>query len=387
MTLQIEKIGDGQNLNRKPEIPTKTSAVETSSSSSCDYTQGEWVPTKWRPLYNGTTCDTIKQGQNCMLYGRPDKDYLNWRWNPNQCKLPRFAPKTFLKLLENKHIAFVGDSLARNQLESLLCMTATVSKPELFYTDGEDNKFRKWHVSSHNINVSIYWSPFLVKGVEKNAENNFNTLYLDSVDERWASDLDGTDVLVLSVGHWYLHPAVYYHGNSLLGCHYHDNCTEAGFYDVFGKALNTAFGSVLKRGLGFNGSGMSVFLTTFSPAHFEGDWDKLGACPRTRPVKESEQSLDGMNAEMRRVGVEEVREAKIRAKGLGNRVRIEALDITKLALLRPDGHPGPYMNPFPFANGIGERVQNDCVHWCLPGPIDTWNEILLDLIKRWGQVK
>ena len=47
------------------------------------------------------------------------------------------------------------------------------------------------------------------------------------------------------------------------------------------------------------------------------------------------------------------------------------------------GHPGPYMYPFPFANGVPERVQNDCVHWCLPGPIDTWNEILLEVVKRW----
>ncbi|CAN0925583.1 Xyloglucan O-acetyltransferase 1 [Linum grandiflorum] len=50
--------------------------------------------------------------------------------------------------------------------------------------------------------------------------------------------------------------------------------------------------------------------------------------------------------------------------------------------MRPDGHPGAYMHPFPFANGVRERVQNDCVHWCLPGPVDTWNEILLQVMKR-----
>ncbi|KAL6577859.1 hypothetical protein OROMI_010187 [Orobanche minor] len=357
---------------------------------SCDYTQGEWVRNDIGPLYNGTTCDTIKTGQNCMVYGRPDKDYLHWKWKPNNCELPMFDPKTFLKLLENKHVAFVGDSLARNQLESLLCMLATVSKPNLYYAGDHENKFRKWHLSPHNINISIYWSPFLVKGVEKTNDRNFNTLYLDSVDEKWANDLGSIDVLVLSAGHWYLLPAVYLHNGSVLGCHYRENCTEIGFYDVFSKALETVFVRVIGD-RARDGNSISVILTTFSPAHFEGEWDKFGACSKTRPYEENEMILEGMNEEMRKIGVEKVKEAKLRANNeyLGNNinnnnvVRIEGLDISKLALLRPDGHPGPYMNPFPFANGVSERVQNDCVHWCLPGPIDTWNEILLDVIKRW----
>ncbi|GFP80074.1 protein altered xyloglucan 4 [Phtheirospermum japonicum] len=349
--------------------------------TSCDYSNGEWIPNNLGPLYNGTTCDTIKTGQNCMVYGRPDEDYLHWKWKPKTCELPRFDPIIFLKLLKNKHVAFVGDSLARNQLESLLCMLATVSKPNLYYTNGDDNKFRKWHFDDpHNVNVSIYWSPFLVSGVEKTNERNYNTLYLDLVDENWAKDLENIDMLVLSVGHWYLYSGIYYNNNSVLGCHFHENCTEIGFYDIYGKALKTVFQSVIEKNYKH---AVSVFLTTYQPHHFEGEWDKFGACPKTRPYKESEYGLEGMNEEMRKVGVKNVREVKLRADiEFKNNVRFEALDVTKMALLRPDGHPGPYKNPFPFANGILERVQNDCVHWCLPGPIDTWNEILLAVIKQ-----
>ncbi|KAL3636325.1 hypothetical protein CASFOL_020872 [Castilleja foliolosa] len=365
---------------------SSSSQVKSVVQTSCDYSNGKWIPDNLGPLYNGTTCETIKTGQNCMVYGRPDKDYLNWKWKPSTCKLPRFEPKAFLKLLKNKHVAFVGDSLARNQLESLLCMLGTVLKPNLYYTNGDDNKFRKWYIDDpYNVNVSIYWSPFLVSGVEKTNEQNFNRLYLDLVDEKWAKDLENIDMLVLSAGHWYLHPAVYsyYSNETVLGCHLQENCTEIGFYDVFGKALKTVFESVIERK---TNEMVSVFLTTFSPHHFEGEWDKFGACSRTRPYNESEIVFEGMNEEMRKVGVESVREVKLRGggdKGLNN-VRFEALDITKLALLRPDGHPGPYMNPFPFANGVLERVQNDCVHWCLPGPIDTWNGILLDVIMTWA---
>jgi xyloglucan O-acetyltransferase len=65
-------------------------------------------------------------------------------------------------------------------------------------------------------------------------------------------------------------------------------------------------------------------------------------------------------------------------------VDVEALEVTRLAGMRADGHPGPYMHPFPFAGGERDRVPNDCVHWCLPGPIDTWNEMLLQIVKRWA---
>ncbi|KAF8040508.1 hypothetical protein BT93_B2665 [Corymbia citriodora subsp. variegata] len=359
--------------------------TEASPPPLCDYTNGKWVSDKSGPLYNGTTCGTIKDGQNCIAHGRPDLEYLYWRWKPHQCHLPRFQPIKFLQFLRNKNVAFVGDSLARNQLESLLCMLSSVSNPTLVYRDGEDNKFRKWHFAGHNMTISVYWSPFLVKGVEKSSSGpDHNQLYLDSVDERWAADLGSLDMVVLSVGHWFLHPAVYFEGGSALGCHYCPglNHTEIGFYDVLRKALRTALKALIARTRA-SGRATDAFVTTFSPSHFEGDWDKFGACPKTKPYQEGEKLLEGMDAEMRKIEVEEVEAAKADARDFSG-FRLEALDVTKLSLMRPDGHPGPYMHPFPFADGVKDRVQNDCVHWCLPGPIDAWNGILLEVIKRWN---
>jgi hypothetical protein len=60
--------------------------------------------------------------QNCQGNGRPDKEYENWRWKPLQCDLPRFDAKKFLELMRGKTIAFIGDSVARNHMESLLCI-------------------------------------------------------------------------------------------------------------------------------------------------------------------------------------------------------------------------------------------------------------------------
>lgn len=354
----------------------------------CNYTVGKWVQSRLGPLYNGTSCaTTIKDGQNCQTHGRTDFAYLHWTWKPDQCHLPRFDPNFFLHLMRNKHLAFVGDSLARNQLESLLCMVATASVPQLVYTEGPENKFRRWFFASHNVTVSIYWSPFLVKGLEKSSTGiDHNELYLDSVNERWAKDLGEIDVILFSIGHWFLHPAVYYEGDTVLGCHYCPglNFTEIGFYEMYRKAVRTAFKGVVERRGGDEGRGIDIFLTTFSPSHFDGEWDKPGACSKTQPYESGEKTLEGMDAEMRRVELEEVETVKQR-KSSG--VRLQALDVTGMALLRPDGHPGPYMYPFPFADGPKERVQNDCVHWCLPGPIDAWNEIMLDVMKRWEEQK
>ncbi|KAI7742758.1 hypothetical protein M8C21_021131 [Ambrosia artemisiifolia] len=355
-----------------PLISTGVVEAEGGSSGCEDYTDGRWVHDEMGPIYNSSACATIKDGQNCAAHGRPDSGYLYWRWIPNKCHLPRFDPTTFLHLTRHKHLAFVGDSLARNQLESLLCLLSTVSLPDLVYTNGQDNKFRKWHFASHNLTVSVYWSPFLVKGFEKSQQIPYNRLYLDSVNDVWAKDLDQMDMVVLSIGHWFLHPAVFYYGDSVLGCHScnDNNFTEVGFYHVYGMAFNTTLKVLLNRGI-------HVIVTTFSPAHFEGDWDSLDACSKTKP---NEKNLEGMDYEMRRQEMEQVIWASKQSKTW----HLEALDVTKLSLMRPDGHPGPYMYPFPFAKGKRDRVPNDCVHWCLPGPIDTWNQIMLDIMKTWN---
>ncbi|KAK9750991.1 hypothetical protein RND81_02G234400 [Saponaria officinalis] len=369
---QSEKTNEILSTIQNPEISTE---------QTCDYTNGEWIHDNRGPLYNGSSCKTIKDGQNCMTHLRPDTNYLYWRWQPNQCNISRFNPESFLKILEGKHIAFVGDSLARNQLESLLCMLSSYSDPNLVYSNGDDNKFRRWVFPSQNVTVSVYWSPFLVKGVEKSKNRDYNRLFLDLIDEKWAADLDSIDVAVLSIGHWYLLKSIFIDGGKEIGCHGFDgsNCTAIGFYDPFHKAINTSLRTIIQRN-GVNGKKIDVIVTTFPPAHFEGEWDNLDACSKTMPYKKDEKIVEGVNDNLRRIAVEEVEKARIMLNA--DNVRVTTLDVTRLALLRPDGHPGPYMYYNPFKDGVKERVHNDCVHWCLPGPIDTWNEIMLDIIKR-----
>uniref|UniRef100_A0A0R0LB73 Uncharacterized protein n=1 Tax=Glycine max TaxID=3847 RepID=A0A0R0LB73_SOYBN len=326
----------------------------------CDYTNGRWVRTKRGPLYNATNCPNMKEKQNCIANGRPDLGYLNWRWKPSECHLPR------------------------NHLQSLLCMLNTVTEPNGLSNEGSN----QWHFPSHNAMLSFYWSPFLVHGVDRKIRRppHYNKIYLDRVNIRWEKDIDQMDIIVLSLGHWFLVPSVIYWGDKVIGClnrpvSNFSNCTtKIGFYGPIRRALRTSLNSIIKRKVK-KGNGIDVIVRTYSPSHFEGAWDKGGICSKTKPYREGERQLEGEDAEIRRIQLEELERAKEKAKKF-RRFRLEVLDVTKLALLRPDGHPGAYRNPFPFANGIPKSVQNDCVHWCLRGPMDTWNEVFLQMMKN-----
>lgn len=95
----------------------------------CDVFRGQWVPYPNATYYTNETCPMISDQQNCLKFGRPDTEFLRWRWMPDSCELPRFDAVEFLDIVKGKSVAFVGDSVGRNQMQSLLCLLAGVSIP------------------------------------------------------------------------------------------------------------------------------------------------------------------------------------------------------------------------------------------------------------------
>lgn len=55
------------------------------------------------------------------------------------------------------------------------------------------------------------------------------------------------------------------------------------------------------------------------------------------------------------------------------RTPIMLLNITTLSEYRIDGHPSIFGRK--TQSGQSSSIQ-DCSHWCLPGVLDTWNELL-----------
>ncbi|CAK9166587.1 unnamed protein product [Ilex paraguariensis] len=386
-----------QKVRKKPPRPSKRRRPETlklpekndrrqashgggelsaSKALECDIFSGEWVWNPEAPYYTNETCWAIQEHQNCMKFGRPDKGFLKWRWKPDGCELPVFDPFHFLELVRGKSLAFVGDSVARNHMQSLICLLSRVVYP-VDVSNSADENFKRWEYRSYNFNISIYWSPFLVRTQQTDPNDvtrPFN-LYLDEFNEDWTTKIEKFDYVVISAGHWFFRPSMFYVKRRLVGCLYclQTNVTHMTSYFSYRRAFRTAFRAInsLKNYRGI------TYLRTFAPSHFEnGPWDKGGECARTRPFGVNEVVLDGYNLEMYMIQLQELRIAKRVGRKRGLKFRL--LDTTQPMLLRPDGHPDKYGH-WSIEN---KTVVNDCVHWCLPGPVDTWNDFLLEMLKR-----
>lgn len=118
-------------------------------------------------------------------------------------------------------------------------------------------------------------------------------------------------------------------------------------------------------------------MRTVSPSHFEGgEWNKGGHCKRTKPFRGKEAPrLEGLEKEMYEEQLKEFWKVKWEGSELG--LEFSLLDTTKAMLMRPDGHPSRYGHSADEALAM----HNDCVHWCLPGPVDMWNDFLFQIIN------
>jgi hypothetical protein len=60
------------------------------NQSTCALFAGNWVRDDTYPMYQSSNCPTIIDSEfNCQMFGRPDSDYLKYRWKPLNCELPR----------------------------------------------------------------------------------------------------------------------------------------------------------------------------------------------------------------------------------------------------------------------------------------------------------
>uniref|UniRef100_A0A2P2KLK2 Uncharacterized protein n=1 Tax=Rhizophora mucronata TaxID=61149 RepID=A0A2P2KLK2_RHIMU len=351
---------------------------ETPQKGKCDHFTGDWVPNLAGPIYTNASCYLIEDPQNCMRNGRPDSGYLYWSWKPRDCELPPFDAQMFLELMRNKAWALIGDSISRNHIQSLLCMLSTVEQAVQVYHD-ELYRSKGWHFPSYNFSITNIWSPFLVEATIFEDNNGVSTsevqLQLDKLDKNWTDLFQRLDYMIISTGKWFLKAAIYYENNTAVGCHLcpERNLTELGFDFAYKKALQYAMDFVVTS----KHKGLILFRTA-TPDHFEnGEWHNGGTCPKTMPAKAGEVQLKDVHNILRNIELAEFEKAS--AKAAENGVNLKLLDFTNLLLMRPDGHPGPYRQFHPFAEDKNATVQNDCLHWCLPGPIDYLNDVIMEM--------
>lgn len=363
-----------ENPDQIPDVQDEDKDVE-----KCDLFNGDWIRNEAGPAYTNESCSLIENHQNCMKNGRPDTGYLYWKWKPRECNLPDFNAKRFLEMMRNKSWALIGDSITRNHVQSLLCILSKVEQAVEVYRDAE-YKSKRWYFPLHNFTVSVIWSPFLVKAAIFEDNDGVSAaeskLHLDKLDEKWTKQFHQWDYMIFSSGKWFIKTAIYYENNTVSGCHYCANKTikSIGYNFAYQQVLKSVFNFILES----NYKGM-IFYRTTTPDHFEGGmWNSGGTCRRTEPAKEGEYELNELIQILRDVELEEF--ANVEARALEKGVNLKLLDLIRLTLTRPDGHPGPYRHFQPFAKDENAKVVRDCLHWCLPGPIDSWNDVIMEMI-------
>ncbi|KAK9735505.1 hypothetical protein RND81_04G209600 [Saponaria officinalis] len=357
-------------LNAEPVAEESSATVDMSSASSeseaCNYAKGRWVIDNSRPLYSGFKCKQwLSEMWACRLTQRPDFGYEAYRWQPKDCDMPEFERSAFLKRMQDKTIAFVGDSLGRQQFQSLMCMVTggeesnveDVGREYGLITPHGAARPNGWafRFSETNTTILYYWSSCLCDLVPLDPKSQV-AMHLDRPPSFLVHFLHHFDVLVLNTGHHWNRGKV----NANRWVMYVDGKpNEDRKLAMIGNAKNFTIHSTTKwvdSQLPSHPK-LKAFFRTISPRHFfNGDWDTGGSCENTTPLARGSE-----------VNQNESSDHVIASAVRGTKVNL--LDITALSHLRDEGHISRYS--IKASSGI-----QDCLHWCLPGIPDTWNEIL-----------
>ncbi|CAN1201092.1 Protein PMR5 [Linum perenne] len=362
---------------------------QTNRTNGCALFQGSWVRDDSYPLYSSSTCSFIDRNFNCEYYGRPDFTYPKYRWQPLGCELPRFDGLQFLQRMSGKTVMFVGDSIGRNQFESLVCMImATVPKTANQMNGGDPLSTVKFLVTvcflfflhcyqcvvvllvaghgsnDYGVTISFYKTPYLV---DIGMEEGKRVLKLDDISNN-ANVWRNADVLYFNTGHWWNHQG------SLQGWEYME--TGGNYYKdmdrltAMDRAIRT-WGNWVDNNI--DHSTTRVFFLSTSPTHYDPSEWSSGATAATKNCYGETSPVSGTTYPGG-VYPDQLRVLEGALQGMKRPPYL--MDITLLSGLRKDAHPSIYsgdLSPQQKANPLRSA---DCSHWCLPGLPDTWNQLL-----------
>ncbi|KAL3509048.1 hypothetical protein ACH5RR_028449 [Cinchona calisaya] len=326
--------------------------IDQLGTDGCDFFQGSWIRDDSYPHYDTTQCPFIGKQFDCQKNGRPDNEYLKYRWQPNGCNLPRFDGKKFLLKFKGKRMMFVGDSLSLNQWQSLTCMLH-LAIPQAPYTLERIGGLSNFTFPTYGVSIIFSRNALLV---DVTRENNQRVLKLDSISSVSRKTWEGIDVIIFDTWHWWLHTGrkqlwdIIEYKNVL----YKDMDRLSAYW----KALNTWATWIDSQ---VDSKKTTIFFQGVSPDHEWFVGERVINCGgKRKPLKHSGVALKPQ------LVLEKVLQTMSKP--------IHLLNITNLSKFRVDAHPSVY--------GWGAHRGMDCTHWCLPGVPDTWNQILFAVLTH-----
>uniref|UniRef100_A0A8R7TK67 Trichome birefringence-like N-terminal domain-containing protein n=1 Tax=Triticum urartu TaxID=4572 RepID=A0A8R7TK67_TRIUA len=349
--------------------------------AKCDLFSGRWVREENHAFYPPRSCPHIDGDFNCHKNGRQDTGFLNWRWQPTGCNIPRMNVTDFLERLRGQRIIFVGDSLNRNMWESLVCtLRHGVRNKKNVYEKSGKNQFKtrgfySFKFRDYNCSVDFIRSTFLVKETVRESPNGTvldEKLRLDELDATTPA-YQTADIVVVNTGHWWTHP------KTSKGLNYYQEGYRVHHslevMEAYRKALTTWAKWVDKN---INPTRTQIVFRGLSLTHFKGgQWNSGGRCHReTEPIfnhtylTEYPERMRVLEKVMSRM-----------------KTPVIYLNISRLTDYRKDGHPSVYRVRYDTEEErmAAAATKQDCSHWCLPGVPDTWNELLYASLLQAGK--
>ncbi|CAN4117656.1 unnamed protein product [Withania somnifera] len=321
---------------------------------SCNLFEGSWIYDESYPIYDSLKCPFIDEGLNCIKNGRSDHFYLKYRWQPNECDLPRFNGEDLLKNFRGKSFMFVGDSLSSNQWQSLACMLHAAVPNSNYTFDGTRNRsFLSF--PEFDFTVTFLKDGFLIDEV---VEEEGRVLKLDSLSrgEEWK----GVDFLIFNSYHWWIHT-----GRLQTWDYFQvgDKLYKDMDHMVAYKIALTTWANWIDSNV--DPAATKVFFQGISAIHYHGnEWGE----PMVKDCSGQIKPIEGYTYP----GERYPGEAVVKSVLSNMKKTVNLLDITLLTQLRKDGHPSS------FARGTSV----DCSHWCVAGVTDAWNELLYTILLQ-----
>ncbi|XP_012831784.1 PREDICTED: protein trichome birefringence-like 34 [Erythranthe guttata] len=176
-------------------------------------------------------------------------------------------------------------------------------------------------MKEYNATIEFYWSPLLVESNCDNPDSHHvkdRVLRIKSI-EKHARHWTDADILIFNSFMWWHNPTM----------------------TIFGESLN-------------DGNCYNV----------------------TEPIMKEDYWGIATDVDMMHIAESTIR--KLEERGL----RVEYLNITHLSDYRKDAHSSIYRQFFHLSDDqlSNPKSYSDCVHWCLPGVPDVWNQIFYSYI-------